>query len=237
METAELDYREFIASTASRVPSFRRLNAFLQSGCLNSNDIQKPSGETKISYITFEQKNPPSEPVEVTEKDLAQSLKEAGDAKLYIIENISPTGIAVLGGNWNIDPQFFLDYLDDAPWSRYIDVEKHLAALPSVKKTQTDHIAFKFVASREFYAPFAQEMSHKLPDRLESEHLASGMTKVGGGLNPIPRDGREFQPVAMIRRAAAIWVDPEYSSTRTWRKCASSPCFVSFQFIIRANQD
>jgi hypothetical protein len=218
----DVEYRKFVAATASKVPSFQRLHAFLQSGCLNCDDLGEPRGITKISYIAFGEKELPTKPIDVKEENLEKSLAEDKEGKLYIVENISSSVAALFGGTWNVDPQFFLDYLDDAPWWRIVDVEPHLDALPSVRKTQSDHIAFRFVAPREFHALDANEPPRRIPDRLEAVQLAGGIKKIGGALNPIPRDGREFHPVGLIRRAAAVWFGPDSSATRCWKKCSIS---------------
>jgi hypothetical protein len=215
----DVEYREFVATMASKVSSFQRLHAFLQSGCLNHNDLDKPRGMPKISYIAFRENDLPTKPVDINEENLKESLAENKESKLYIVENISPSITAVLGGTWNIDPQFFLDYLDDAPWWRINDVEQHLNALPSIRKTQFNHIVSRFIASREFYSPDASELTGRIPDRLEAAELASGMKKICGGLNPLPRDGREFHPVGMIRRSVGVWFGPECSEIRSWKKC------------------
>jgi hypothetical protein len=216
----DVEYRDFVATTASKVPSFQRLHTFLQSGCLNYNDLNKSRGITKISYIAFGERELPTKPIDIKEENLEKSLAEDKESKLYIVENISPSVAALFGGTWNVDPQFFLDYLDDTPWWRIVDVELHLDALPSVRKTQSDHIAFKFVAPREFHALDESEPPRKIPDRLEAVQLASGIKKIGGAQNPIPRDGREFHPVGLIRRAAAVWFGPDSSATSCWKKCS-----------------
>jgi len=44
--------------------------------------------------------------------ELKKELQRGVDHQLYLLENITPTVLTLLGGYCNVDPQFFLDYLD-----------------------------------------------------------------------------------------------------------------------------
>jgi hypothetical protein len=211
-------YRQFIATTAGKVASFKRLHSFLQSGCINHEDISKPKGVTKITYMWFGEHELPGNPTEINEDSLQDTLAEDKECKLYIIENISPSVIACLGGSWDVDPQFFLDYLDDLPWWRIEDVESHLKPLPSVLQAQSDHFVLKFLASREFQSLDGNEKPIAIPERIEALELSSGRKQIGGGLNPIPRNGRKFHPIGLIRRTAVVWFSPCLTPTNMWKK-------------------
>jgi hypothetical protein len=60
----DVEFRKFVAATAAKVPSFLRLHAFLQHGCLDYDNLETPRGITKISYIAFGEKELPTKPVD-----------------------------------------------------------------------------------------------------------------------------------------------------------------------------
>ncbi|EON62993.1 hypothetical protein W97_02219 [Coniosporium apollinis CBS 100218] len=59
-----------------------------------------------------------------------------------------PETIARLGGAFELDPQLFADYLDDAPWYRIASVSKHLPPLRSIKARQS-FIRLRFIEPME----------------------------------------------------------------------------------------
>lgn len=104
-----VNYQNFVAAAAAKLPAFQRFHSFLQTGSANYGDRDKSKGTAKISYIAFGENRLPTKPVEISEESLEECLAEGEDCKLYIVENISPTIASLLGGGWDIDPQFFME--------------------------------------------------------------------------------------------------------------------------------
>ncbi|MCJ1245573.1 hypothetical protein MMC30_002777 [Trapelia coarctata] len=224
-------YRKFVAETASKITKFTPLNAFLLS-----TPQRTPAIEACISVITFSEQALPSEPRVIKESDLKKELELQTDYQLFVIANITPDVVALLGGSWGVDPQFFIDYLDTViptrpdskhlqsrysttsplPWYRLDDIEAHLPTLRSVQ-SKMNHISFRFIGSRQYQPEDSNAPLMDLPDRIEPDLSVSSVERIAGGYNPIPRDGKRFHPVAMTRQCASAWFDGKGSQPR-WRK-------------------
>lgn len=227
----EDEYRKFVAETASKIPKFTPLNAFLQS-----TPRRTPAIEACISAITFSERALPSEPRGIKESDLKKELELQTDHQLFIVANITPDVVALLGGYCGVDPQFFVDYLGTVvptgpeskllqsgysmtsplPWYRLGNIEEHLPILHSVQ-SKMSHINFRFIGSREYQPDDSNASSMDLPDRIEPDLSVSSVERIAGGYNPIPRDGKRLHPVAMTRHCASAWFDGKGSQS-IWRK-------------------
>jgi len=206
-------YRKFIDDLARKLPKFKPLDIFLKLGTADQT--------VRISSFSFSEDNLPSDPRTIDASSLANELKKETAHQLLIIEDVSPGVVAILGGYWKVDPQFFLDFLDSTtsdasldsksvsdalspiPWFRLANVEDHLPPLPSTTHN-AEHVNLQFIGSREYNPEEPSKDPIALPDRLES-HTKNGITRVAGGCNPIPREGSRFNPLAFIRQTAAAW--------------------------------
>lgn len=218
-------YRTFVSETASRIAKFKPLNAWI-----NSSTQRGLRSAAHITAITFSKQDMPSKPrTIINESELKKELERGLDHELFIVENITPKVLTLLGGHYRVDPQFFLDYLDAVlpprpnaketdplPWYRLGNIEEHLPVLRSVQ-SKMDHIHLRFIGSREYQPEDAKESPIKLPDRIEPDLSKSSVERIAGGYNPIPRDDKSFYPIAMTRHCAAAWFDGE-GSQHGWRK-------------------
>lgn len=227
----EDEYRRFVAKAVSKVSKFAPLNAFL-----DSTPQGQPASAAHVSVIVFSEQALPSRPQEINELDLKRELELETDNQLFVVSNITPGVLALLGGYCRVDPQFFLDYLDTvvpmqpdsrslqpiskmtAPlsWYRLGNIEDHLPTLRSVQ-IKMNHVDFRFIGPREYQPEDANASLPDLPDRIEPDLSASNVERIAGGYNPIPRDDRKFHPVAMTRHSASAWFDGKDSQHR-WRK-------------------
>src|ERR1700722_16490647 len=70
--------------------------------------------------------------------ELADSLgslsKDDSCCRLFVVENVCPRAIALLGGRFDIDTQFFADHVNNLSWYRIDNVSKRIPALPSSEK-------------------------------------------------------------------------------------------------------
>ena len=212
-------YGKWLKSVASRFPKFKVLNAFANSPQPGSQNLSHISD---ITVITFSDANEPTFQ-SMKESELEEELEKDVNHQLFIVENISPEVMKLLGYFCDVDPQVFLDYLDATlkpgtntlvplPWYRLESIEEHLPVLRSVQ-SQADHIHIPFIGAREYHPVDPKEPRKKLPDRIVSE----GQTRVAGGHNPIPRDDKHFHSAALIRFGATVWFDRNVSGNG-WRK-------------------
>ncbi|KAF5972530.1 hypothetical protein FBULB1_8696 [Fusarium bulbicola] len=146
--------------------------------------------------------------------------------------------IRLFGGLWNVDPQFFLDYIDAVPsemdvtkeetsyrpnlipmaWYRHQAVEGCLPILKSMS-TRYDYVSFRFIGPREY----KREDSCKVLERMEPDMKKMNVERIAGLNVPITRKlgkgGRQFDNVAMTRHCASIWFKQADDCTHSeWTK-------------------
>jgi len=100
------EYKNFLRITASRLSKFKPLDTFLHS---------KTNVPARITAIKFRNGSVPSKESDINELELENQLKhrnDPNDHQLFIVENITPNVVALIGHYCKVDPQFFLDYLD-----------------------------------------------------------------------------------------------------------------------------
>jgi len=217
------DYGEWLKKVASKIPKFEVLNTFanptLQPGS------QNPGHISDITAITFSDANE-ADFQSINESELEKELEKDVNYQLFIVENISPTVLKLLGYFCDVDPQFFLDYLDASlepgtqelkplPWYRLESIEEHLPVLRSVQP-QATHIHMPFIGAREYHPVDPKAALLKLPERLVSEGQRN-VARVAGSHNPIPCDDKHFYPAALTRHCATVWFD-HHASSNGWRK-------------------
>jgi hypothetical protein len=202
---------QFVAKAAQKFPNLQRLNQFLNY------QTQKEELEPKIKRLRFHEDAYPDKCVDITQDELEDDILRNDGCQLYIIQSISPGIAALLGGAWDIDPQLFLDHLDDAPWWRLRDVGRHVVSLPASHLCVSDHIHFSFLSPRDFHHENPNIEPVKVPMGLEHVKLASGIRKIAGGLNPVPRGNERMNPVALVRCSAALWISPSSVSNKWTR--------------------
>jgi hypothetical protein len=185
---------------------------------------------------------------EVTENDfektIENNLKNPSLSTLFIVEDISPHTLAVLGHHWSPDPQFFLDYLDVArptestpnrskigskplvpiPWFRFGDVENHLPSLRSMQDSSS-YVRIRFIGPRE-YKPVASspKVKHEsITERLDAPTNPGNVARVGGGHIPIHVEGQRLWEISMNRYSASAWFD----AGTNWTKGTAAALFLS----------
>ncbi|OCK75732.1 hypothetical protein K432DRAFT_429215 [Lepidopterella palustris CBS 459.81] len=191
-------YREEVAKKAAHIPAFQLLDDFL-------NQPLRPAGAspTKITIVHFHDDRQPDFQRDVDQEKLQNHIQESTSTRLFIVENVGPDTIARLGGHFAVEPQFFLDHLDNANWFRSGDIEKHLPPLKSVQLASR-FIRFRFISPRELLLNVPGSLAS---DRIESDFLSTRVPRVAGGFNPTERLGAVFAPIALPRRYISVWFD------------------------------
>jgi hypothetical protein len=136
-------------------------------------------------------------------KRLQSLTKNSSSSQLIIVENIYPTTLALLGGFYDIDTQFFAEYTSVITWYQmYEDVPERLPALPSTRNSE-DFLSLRYVSTRHLHEgdDFSTlEGSILLPDM---EKTRSGHS--AGLLKPISAPKRKFPPMAFTRQCVKVW--------------------------------
>jgi hypothetical protein len=134
-----------------------------------------------------------------------QSLTEnSSSSQLIIVENICPETLALLGGFYDIDIQFFAEYISVVTWYQmYEDVPERLPALPSTRNSE-DFLLLRYVSTRQLHEGddfgTLEGSSILLPDM---EKTRSGHS--AGLLKPISAPKRKFPPMAFTRQCVNVW--------------------------------
>lgn len=174
---------------------------------------RRPSNRSIITHhITRLQFNPNEAAAIATSVDLdklEKALSEQGIGnQLFIVNDLSPRAVRLFGGYWNIDPQFFLDYIDvlpkdnaranergirPAPWFRHEDIEHHLPMLRSMD-AERQHVTIRYVGPREHRTEDENAPSVRLGSRgiLHPGFDNCYIQRGGGGLDPIYPEHKSF---------------------------------------------
>lgn len=232
---------------------YKVLDTFLH---LNSypgpNGIPFHIGDARISLISHDCSGDLTLTPDIKEHELASNIKMDSYCQIFIVENITPKAVRLFGGLWNVDPQFFLDYIDavpdeidvtkeetssrgdliPTPWYRHQAVEGYLPVLKS-SSTRYDHVSFRFVGLREY----KREDFCKVPERIKPDMKKMNVERIAGVHVPITRklgrEGRQFDNIAMTRHCASIWFkQPEDPTDPQWTKgkpCSLSPKYSSME--------
>ncbi|KAJ4073263.1 hypothetical protein NW761_014302 [Fusarium oxysporum] len=245
VEKAEDQYASFIASLAEKAKTsriflrYKVLDTFLHLDSYpGPNGVPFHIGDAKISLISLDRSGNLTLTPNIKEHELAFKVDMDSSRQIFIVENITPKVIRLFGGLWNVDPQFFLDYIDAVPaemditkeetsprpeliptaWYRHQAVEGYLPILKSMS-TRYDHVSFRFVGPREY----KREYCCKVSERMKPDMKKINVERIAGVHVPITRklgkEGRQFDNVAMTRHCASIWFkQPDDSTHSEWTK-------------------
>jgi len=208
-------YRSLVQRLAEDSPGYQKLSDFL-----NENHFyQSP---TRFSLV---QLNPPSSEdkpaVDIKEFDgttqLIDELDSTKSAKdnccLLIVENVCSETISILGERFDIDPQFFADHLNNAPWYRIDDILNRIPALPSSQKLH-DFLQMRYIDTQTismYQNTFPGSAGRDVLDTSGSRSFmwpdenTTRIPRKAGKLIPRAREGKEFEPLLCTRQVLTAW--------------------------------
>lgn len=196
------EYCKDIALTAQRIPAFKRLDEFLKQP-------QRPHvSSTTMTRVRFLDGLKPQIEQNCSLADLTHHAPNSAESDIFIVEDINPEVIAFLGGRFDVDPQFFLDHIDNSRWYCLGDIEEHLPALKSAK-VESQFLRFRFIGPREL---ILKEPIRVVGDRIKPDPASTRVSRAGGALNPTERDGVRFLPLVLTRQSVAVWFDASKDS-------------------------
>jgi hypothetical protein len=196
-----MTYSNWVRSLVADYPELKGLSLFLQR--------TEYSSSTIISF-EFSENSAPTKYENLSRDDLNRHLR-SGATELYVIENLDPGVTELLGNVLEVDPQVFADHLDDSPWYRIGDIERHLPTLPSNQRN-VSHLRLQFVAAIEM-RPSDENTEIVVTDRdsIYSDLSKINVERIAGGLNPLPQEGMKFFPAILTRSHATAWFDSRFS--------------------------
>lgn len=216
-------YLKLVESHVETWPGYKALYRFLS---VKQEHYQQPVQITRISITTdeslegsqlkinFGENEGPSE----LEEELLSPSRSKGSCCLFIIENICPRTMSLLGKSLDIDPQFFADHLNSTSWYRIVSVGDRRTALPSMQKLQ-DFIQLRFVEIRKVVDRSNPSIdvgaTEKENDSFDSSSDANSFVvpdettthipRKAGKLTPRNREGYNFEPLLCIRQVVSVW--------------------------------
>lgn len=150
----------------------------------------------------------PESPWDVLEK-LPSLADPTPSSQLIIVENICPNSLAILGGTYDIDPQFFAEHINVLSWYKMSEnVPERLPSLPSTKKEE-DFLVLRYVETREIVlsddaSVYAESILWPDSSEIRIEHSA-------GKLEPVSISGKTFPRMAFTRKTVSIWCQKKTS--------------------------
>jgi hypothetical protein len=230
-------YRDIVRRLAEAIPTYKTLDHFVN---VTKHTCQNPP---KVTIVSINPESPNSnKPTSMETKDfigpteLAQYLASPGSnqsCRLFLIENLCPDTIAILGGHFDMDPQFFADHIDNTSWYRIMEVADHIPALPSRKKThdflQLRHIETRiFTDSPKFKSLFnspsqtADIEAARVPNSgYESTTVLPDITttripRKAGRIIPKSRKNVNFEPLLCTRQVVTVWFQNKSPGNEWW---------------------
>ncbi len=141
-------YRDYIRDLARDGSPFQVLHDFVN---VKFHHCQEPAKITVLT-MTLTEENPSDSSVTTIHLNTSLQLAEflgnnvvsKSTCRLFIVENVCPETIALLGGQLDINPQFFAAHVNNAPWYRSESGIDHTPILPSILKS-VDFLQVKYI--------------------------------------------------------------------------------------------
>jgi hypothetical protein len=182
-------------------PGLASLRKFIET----QHECTKPA-EISVVKIPLEGGDPASKVEIISTEGPEHALSLANtttSSQLIIVENICPKTLALLGGAYDIDPQFFAEHVNVLPWYRMDDkLPERLPSLPSTKKAE-DFLLLRYVETREL-SPVDNASIHA-GSVLKPDSLKTRVKHTAGKLKPVPRQEQEFPLLAFTRQTVSVW--------------------------------
>jgi len=210
-------YKATVQSEAKTDPVLKKLQAFMENKKLDEMTAD-------ITSVTFEDNHNASTGIRcvknVTADGLEQHLKDGmSDHQLLVVENLTPRVLKTIGRIWDVDPQFFRDYVDDSEWYRFNEVQDHLPALQYVQD-QSSHVCFRFIGPREIIYTDGRKPDKTLEDPVIPAPRKTTVSRIAGMFYPRGRLDLEtkkisqLKPVVLTRQKAAAWFSKDNDKGR-----------------------
>lgn len=237
LEKVTSSYSALLERLARASTNYRALDDFLQK---SADHISQPP--TKFTVVNIPSGLSISPGIQLEEFEgsarLAQELDQPQakeSCKLFIVENICAQTVHLLGGKFDIDPQFFADHLSNEPWYRIANVATRIPALPSTQKLH-DFLQLRYIEPRQlsnyqdlFHGSQSFVVQQENADAADNESVASDaksfmkpdetttrIPRKAGKLIPRVRKGREFEPLLCTRQVITVWFKKGVVGTKGW---------------------
>jgi hypothetical protein len=223
LEQSAQDYCDLITQLAPSWPGHEALHDFVN---LKQHPSTCPAKITVATINSSDRSTEVSPTIEFKEfediDNLAQSLasipKDDSCCRLYIVENVCPRVIVLLGGHFDIDTQFFADHVNNLSWYRIDDVSKRIPALPSSEKVhdflQLRYLDFRPIESKNnrLKTGISRTLTNRLPDPASDaksfthpDNTTTRIVRKAAKLVPTKREGKAFNTLLCTRNVITAW--------------------------------
>jgi hypothetical protein len=229
------DYRALIHRLNKASPGYQGLHDFVnvkQDFCqvapkftvltINSNEVEG-ANDSSISFRDFQGT------VKLADQ-LTQIQAQHGSCNILLVENVCPETIALLGGFFDINPQFFADHVKNGDWFKDSDLMDQLPALPSsqkwhdflqvrfiqtltVSKTpeSTLHSASKYESGVDAELPQDSSLDYLVPDE-----NVTRLPRKAGKLIPLAPDNEDLDLLLCTKQNLTVWFGRRGSQGEDW---------------------
>jgi hypothetical protein len=159
--------------------------------------------------------------------ELLNSQSRKGVCNIFLVENICPATIALLGGFFDINPQFFADHVKNGDWFKDQDLMDHIPALPSSQKWH-DFLQVRFIQTLAVAKPSPSTLElNRTPttfemdkgiegrggdtaqnpsqDYLEPDETIIRLPRKAGKMIPRARDDRNLELLLCTKQSITVW--------------------------------
>jgi hypothetical protein len=176
-------------------------------------------------------------------RELASLPSNNECCQLFVVENMCPQSIALIGGVLNVSPEIFARHLRDTTWHRVDEISDRVPLLPSITNSRQFNQLVYMEVQRTTKQPFV--LSGKgYSDRslvpspgqivpgsrfsgarfhVEADEMSCRVPRKARKLRPWIRKGRKFESLVSARQITTIWFRGESQNTWTGRNVLKSP--------------
>jgi hypothetical protein len=141
---------------------------------------------------------------------LPSLVDNSQSSQLIIIENICSDTLTLLGGYYDIDPQFFAQYTNVLSWYQMREkVPERLTSLPSTRNAE-DFLLLRYVSTRELYEE--DDASIRARSVIWPDMKNTRLGHSAGRLKPISGPEDTFPPIAFTRQCFSVWCKKKTNS-------------------------
>jgi hypothetical protein len=219
------DYRALIRRLNKASPGYQGLHDFVNV----KQDTCKVAPRFTILTIHKEEQQEESAKSSIKPRDFQSTAKlaeqlthlqnQSGSCNIFLVENVCPESIALLGGFFDINPQFFADHVKNGDWFKDYALMDQLPALPSSQKWH-DFLQVRFVqtltVSKKSASDFDSDsncVSETTVDVAQDPSLdylvpdgnITRLPRKAGKLTPLARDDQDLDLLLCTKQNITVW--------------------------------
>ena len=151
---------------------------------------------------------------------LPSLAENSSSSQLIIVENICPETLALLGGFYDIDIQFFAEHTSVISWYQmYEMVPERLPALPSTRNAE-EFLSLMYVSTRQLNEN--DDASIRADSVIWPDMEKTRVGNSAGRLKPISAPDKIFPPMAFTRHGFSVWCKKKIDCQGWIGTCSSS---------------